>query len=62
MDLLLKSNKLPSKYKEHPLKGNFKNHLDCHIENDWLLIYYKDEDNKEITLIRNGTHQDIFGK
>lgn len=58
--LLRTTNKLPPEYKEHPLKGNFKKYLDCHIEDDWLLIFQRNEDEKIITLVRTGSHQDLF--
>jgi mRNA interferase YafQ len=62
LNLLILGDKLPSKYKEHPLKNNFKNFSDCHIEPDWLLIFKRDDAEKIITLVRTGTHSDIFGK
>lgn len=61
LNLLITGNKLPAKYKEHPLKNHFKDYLDCHIEPDWLLIFKRDEAKKLIILIRTGTHSDIFG-
>ena len=30
---------LPVKNKDHNLGGNWKNHRECHIDPDWLLIY-----------------------
>jgi len=47
-------------YRDHPLSGNWKNHRDCHIEPDWLLIYrIKSED---LFLERTGTHSELFKK
>lgn len=60
LDLLMKDAKLPSKYKEHPLKSNFKGYMDCHIEPDWLLIYSIDHQEQKIYLARTGTHSDLF--
>ena len=31
---------LPPKNNDHPLHGNYKGHRECHIEPDWLLIYF----------------------
>jgi mRNA interferase YafQ len=58
--ILLLSEKapLPPRYKDHPLKGEWKHNRDCHIEPDWLLLY-KIEDN-DLFLIRTGTHADLF--
>ena len=58
--ILISGKKLPSKYKEHKLKGNFSGLFECHINPDWLLIYSKDHSIKLITLVRTGTHSDLF--
>lgn len=58
IDLLLASQPLPPKHRDHQLGGNWAGHRDCHIEPDWLLIY-KVLDN-EIRLERTGAHSDLF--
>lgn len=58
--LLIENKPLPAKYKDHPLKGDWKHHRNSHIEPDWLLIYKIDGNN--LHLVRTGTHADIFGK
>lgn len=55
---LLANKKLPTKYLNHKLKGNFKYFWECHIESDWLLIYKKTT--SEIILVRMGSHSDLF--
>ncbi len=30
---------LESQYRDHNLVGQYKHRRECHIENDWLLIY-----------------------
>ena len=37
--MLAKGESLPPKYKDHPLIGDYAGSRDCHIENDWVLIY-----------------------
>ena len=49
---------LSPKNKNHQLKGNYINCWECHIEPDWLLIYKTT--NKELVLIRTGSHSDLF--
>jgi len=51
---------LPAKNKDHALTGNFAGYRECHISPDWLLIYQKTEDIKLLTLIRTGSHSDLF--
>jgi len=49
---------LPEKYYLHKLIGKFKGYWECHIEPDWLLVYYLDDE--VLRLERTGTHNDIF--
>ncbi len=51
---------VPLEYKPHKLIGNYVDNLECHIENDWLLIWITDETDKTVTLVRTGTHYDLF--
>jgi mRNA interferase YafQ len=49
---------LDKKHRNHKLKGNFNGRWECHIEPDWLLVYFKNEE--EIIFERTGTHSDLF--
>lgn len=49
---------LAAKYRDHPLKGEYKGKRDCHIEPDWILIYAIEGD--ELVLYRTGTHSTLF--
>ena len=60
IDLLREDIELPPQYKDHPLKGNFVGHRDCHIEPDWVLIYFKNESALVLSMTRTGTHGDVF--
>ena len=58
VEKLLKGEPLPSRCRAHPLSGDWKGFRECHIEPDWLLIWKEDEDT--LTLVRTGTHSDLF--
>jgi len=49
---------LEPSFRDHPLKGVWAGHRECHLEPDWLLIYRIEGD--EITFERTGTHSDLF--
>ena len=51
---------LESKYKDHELKGDWKDFRELHIQPDWLLIYTKNKTELILTLTRTGTHSDLF--
>ena len=50
---------VPASYKPHMLAGNFKGCMECHIEGDFLLIWV-DEEEQVISLIRLGSHSELF--
>lgn len=52
---------LSPEYNDHPLKGRWIGNRECHILPDWLLIYRIDNDVLVLTLVRSGTHADLFG-
>ena len=47
---------------DHPLKGRWRDHRECHIGGDFLLIYRVEEDRKAslVIFVRTGTHADLF--
>ncbi len=51
---------LPAKNHDHSLSGNYKGYRECHITPDWLLIYSRNETIKIVSLVRTGTHSDLF--
>ena len=58
VEFLVQDILLPSQNVDHFLTGNWKNHRECHIEPDWILIYKKVEE--DLILTRTGTHTDLF--
>jgi len=57
IDLLAGGGILPAEYRDHPLKGNYKGYRECHIKDDWLLVYKRDKGILVLLLSRTGTHQ-----
>lgn len=51
---------IPKENKPHMLTGNYAGCMECHIENDFLLIWI-DPDSDVINLIRLGSHSELFG-
>ena len=60
--LLASCQPMPEKYKDHQLKGDFKDFRECHIEPDWLLIYQVLEDTLILSASGTGTHSDLFNE
>lgn len=50
---------IPAEYSPHPLKGRWKNHMECHVQDDYLLIWY-DKEKNVIKLVRLGSHSELF--
>lgn len=60
VDKLRKGESLPASCRPHMLLGDYAGHMECHIEGDYLLIWF-DEDADVIKLIRLGSHSELFG-
>lgn len=56
--LLANGQRLPGNYKEHPLERDWSEYRECHIKEDFLLIYKIEDD--VLILERVGTHSDLF--
>lgn len=58
--LLLIANDKPlgPEWLDHPLKGDWADHRECHIGGDFLLIYKTD--GGTIIFVRTGTHSELF--
>ena len=48
-------------HRDHALGGDWRGHRECHVQPDWLLIYYVDGERLVLTLTRTGPHADLFG-
>lgn len=64
--LLLVGNDGPlgAEWRDHPLKGDWSGHRECHIGGDFLLTYKLEEMSKHslIIFVRAGTHADLFNE
>lgn len=60
IEMLENDEDIPAKHKVHKLKGEYESLWECHIKPDWLLIWDKNKEIELITLIRTGTHSDLF--
>jgi mRNA interferase YafQ len=58
--LMLVANDAPlgPEWRDHPLKGDWADHRECHIGGDFLLIYQVE--GNLINFVRAGTHSDLF--
>jgi mRNA interferase YafQ len=45
-------------YRDHPLKGKYEGLRECHLSQDWVLIYHSSME--QVLLVRTGTHADLF--
>jgi len=58
MKSLVGGEPLSKQRKDHSLVGNYSGCRECHIEPDWLLIYFLSK--TAITFVRTGSHADLF--
>lgn len=59
LKLLRDTGAVPKHYRPHMLTGDYAGCMECHIENDYLLIWI-DEAEQVIKLLRLGSHSELF--
>ena len=60
IDMIIYEQPLPPERNNHPLHGEWKGSLSCHIQGDWVLIYKIDDSARIVTFQRTGSHSDLF--
>jgi len=58
MQLLACDQPLEPRHRDHALTGDWKDHRDCHIKPDLVLIYRKPDD-EVLQLVRLGSHSEL---
>ena len=59
LELLKNEQPIPKENRPHMLKGEYSGYMECHIEGDFLLIWF-DPDSDTIDLVRLGSHSELF--
>jgi mRNA interferase YafQ len=62
LQLIANDGLLGAEWLDHPLKGEWEGHRECHIGGDFLLAYKIDDSEKTglIVFVRAGTHAELF--
>jgi mRNA interferase YafQ len=60
LGMLINEQPIPAEYLPHMLHGEYKGCMECHINGDFLLIWF-DEASDIIELVRLGSHSELFG-
>lgn len=59
LGFLKRGEPIPSEFKPHMLIGDYRGHMECHVQNDLLLIWF-DKESDSVVLVRFGTHSELF--
>lgn len=58
LSCLAQDRPLSDRHRDHALTGDWRDHRECHIKPDWLLIYRLAPDT--LVLVRTGSHAELF--
>lgn len=60
--LIANDGPLGAEWLDHPLKGDWAGHRECHVGGDLLLTYKVDDGSKAglVVFVRAGTHAELF--
>lgn len=62
--LIAADSPLGPEWRDHPLRGDWAGHRECHIGGDFLLAYKVDDSGKvgQVIFVRAGTHAELFAE
>lgn len=60
VDTLRHQQPIAAKFRDHTLFNNWINHRELHLAPEWLLIYTINKKNNTLTLVRLGSHSELF--
>ncbi len=62
MRLLQEYGKLPESYRPHLLREEYEGYWECHIEDDWLMVWKQNDKLLTLLMTDTGTHEELFKK
>ena len=60
VDLLEENGCVPEEYKPHMLHDKYVGLWECHIEDDWLLVWRQNDNKLTLLLTNTGSHTELF--
>ena len=60
VEILAEDGCVPSGYTPHMLHGKYAGCWECHIDDDWLLIWRQDDKRLTLLVMRTGSHDELF--
>lgn len=61
INCLAEDKPLPYNSKDHALTGNWAGFRECHIKDDWILVYQLSNGSLILTLMATGKHSEVLG-
>lgn len=62
IELLAADGYLPESYRPHQLRDEWIGCWECHLDDDWLLVWRQYEEKMTLLFVNVGTHDDLFKK
>ena len=60
VELLEENGSLPDSYRPHMLRDKYAGLWECHIEDDWLLVWRQNDKQLTLLLTNTGSHEYLF--
>lgn len=60
VELLEENGSLPDSYSPHMLRDKYAGLWECHIEDDWLLVWRQNDKQLTLLLTNTGSHEYLF--
>lgn len=62
VDVLVSNGCVPDENKPHMLRDEYAGCWECHIDENWLLVWRQNDNRLTLLLTNTGTHEELFTK
>ena len=62
VQMLMTEGRVPESYDSHELEREYAGYYECHMEDDWLLVWKQNDYKLTLVLYDTGTHLELFHK
>ena len=62
VEMLVVEGKVPAENRPHKLRDEYSGCWECHIDEDWLLVWRQNDEQLTLLMTNTGSHEELFHK
>lgn len=62
VEILIETGKVPASCRPHRLQDEYAGCWECHIDDNWLLVWRQNDERLTLLFTNTGTHEELFSR